>query len=151
MNEKEFFVVTLFALAGLRTKHKGNAAFAPGCLSLLLLFFIGSLFNEYFQAIFYRYVFLQGYLPVLCSIYVLAIWQLVSESDDSGILSGWGFLAWWQLLMKHQVLFAGCMSMAMRNIDIIVFCRVVFSRWSFIEMSDYRSQFFGTADCLLST
>jgi len=31
----------------------------------------------------------------------------------------------------------------MRNIDIRVFCRVDFSKWSFIEISDHRSRFFG--------
>jgi len=33
----------------------------------------------------------QVHVLVLCSIYVLAIWQLVSESDDSGILGSWSF------------------------------------------------------------
>ncbi len=45
--------------------------------------------------------------------------------------------------MKYQVLFAGCTSRAVRNIDIRVFYRVDFSKWSFIEMSDYQSRFFG--------
>jgi hypothetical protein len=32
---------------------------------------------------------------------------------------------------------------AMRNIEIKVLCKADFSKWSFIEMSDYRSRFFG--------
>ena len=32
--------------------------------------------------------------------------------------------------------------MAMRNIEIRAFCRVDFSKWSFIEISDYRSRLF---------
>ena len=44
--------------------------------------------------------------------------------------------------MEHKVFFAGCTSRAMRDIDIRVFCRVDFSKWSFIEISDYRSRFF---------
>ena len=42
--------------------------------------------------------------------------------------------------MEHKVFFAGCTSRAMRDIDIRVFCRVDFSKWSFIEMSGYRSR-----------